>query len=125
MPDKDDAEWYGSGVAKRLLVVYGPPGTGKSSAMWEWANRVRDTNKDCSVTWIDCSERKHVEEPDPVVAWRLTGQQIDAVVHSTDETVRDVYRSIIKLVNAKAVAVFDGLRSSSAFKWTDIMTFCP
>ncbi|KAH8689219.1 hypothetical protein GQ44DRAFT_637694, partial [Phaeosphaeriaceae sp. PMI808] len=45
------------GVSMTTLAIVGPGGTGKSQLALEVAYRTRQDNKDCSVFWIDASDK--------------------------------------------------------------------
>jgi hypothetical protein len=58
-------------VLDLTLAIVGPRGTGKSQLALEVAHRIRQTNKNCSVFWIDASDKDSLHQSYVRIAQKL------------------------------------------------------
>jgi hypothetical protein len=54
-----------------MLAIVGPRGTGKSQLALEVAHRTRQTNKNCSVFWVDASDKDSLQQSYVRIAQKL------------------------------------------------------
>jgi tetratricopeptide (TPR) repeat protein len=66
-----EAKLFSNGQTITTLAIVGPGGTGKSQLALEVAHRIRQNDKNCSVFWIDASDKDGLYQSYTIVAQKL------------------------------------------------------
>jgi hypothetical protein len=67
-----EAKLFSNGQTTTTLAIVGPGGTGKSQLALEVAHRTRQNNSNCSVFWIDASDKDSLYQSYASVAQKLS-----------------------------------------------------
>jgi hypothetical protein len=67
-----EAKLFSNGQTTSTLAIVGPGGTGKSQLALEVAHRTRQNNKECSVFWIDASDKDSLYQSYAGIAQKLS-----------------------------------------------------
>jgi Cdc6-like AAA superfamily ATPase len=67
-----EAKLFSNGQTTSTLAIRGPGGTGKSQLALEVAHRTRQNNKNCSVFWIDASDKDSLYQSYAGIAQKLS-----------------------------------------------------
>jgi tetratricopeptide (TPR) repeat protein len=111
------------------LAIVGPGGIGKSQLALEVAHRTRRKNKDCSVFWIDASDKDSLFRSFASIAQKLS---IPGWNDDQTDTKQLIERCLADISGRQCLLIFDNaedtaLRSSalSTVETTDLINYLP
>ncbi|RYN19951.1 hypothetical protein AA0112_g10877 [Alternaria arborescens] len=124
-----EAKLFSSEQTTTTLAIVGPGGTGKSQLALEVAHRTRQNNKDCSVFWMDASDKDSLYQSYASVAQKLS-------VLGWDDDQADMKqlakRCVVEMSARQCLLIFDNtenttLRSGGSFatEAADLADFLP
>jgi hypothetical protein len=113
---KLEAKLFSNGQTTSTLAIVGPGGTGKSQLALEVAHRTRQNNKNCSVFWIDASDKGSLYQSYAGIAQKLSILGGDDDLADMKQVVR---RCVAEMSTRQCLLIFDNaedttLRSSSS-----------
>jgi tetratricopeptide (TPR) repeat protein len=99
-----EAKRFSNGQTTSTLAIVGPSGTGKSQLALEVAHRTRQNNKNCSVFWIDASDKDSLYQSFAGIA-----QKLSILVGGDDPTdmKQVVKRCVAEMSARQCLLVFD------------------
>ncbi|RII24885.1 hypothetical protein CUC08_Gglean005700 [Alternaria sp. MG1] len=124
-----EAKLFTNEQTTTTLAIVGPGGTGKSQLALEVAHRTRQNSKDCSVFWIDASDKDSLYQSYASVAQKLS-------VLGWDDDQADMKqltkRCVVEMSARRCLLIFDNtenttLRSGGSFttKAADLADYVP
>ncbi|CAN9176515.1 unnamed protein product [Alternaria alternata] len=105
-----EAKLFGNDQTTTTLAIVGPGGTGKSQLALEVAHRTRQNNKDCSVFWIDASNKDSLYQSYADVA-----QKLDVPGWNDDQADMKqlVKRCVVKMSARQCLLIFDNVEHTN------------
>jgi tetratricopeptide (TPR) repeat protein len=124
-----EAKLFSNGQTTSTLAIVGPGGTGKSQLALEAAHRTRQDNKNCSVFWIDASDKDSLYQSYATIAQKLSMLGGDSDLADMKQIVK---RCVAEMNVRQCLLIFDNaedafLRSSgsSTTEAADLAEFLP
>jgi len=124
-----EAKLFSNKQSTTTLAIVGPGGAGKSQLALEIAHRTRQNNKNCSVFWIDASDKNSFHQSYASIAQKLSIPGWDDDQADTKQAVK---RCLAEHSAKQCLLVFDNvedttLRSSgpSTAEATDLIDYLP
>jgi hypothetical protein len=112
-----EAKLFNNGQTTSTIAIVGPGGTGKSQLALEAAHRTRQDNKDCSVFWIDASDKDSLYR-----SYAGISQKLSMLVGDDDlaDMKLVIKRCVAEMSGRQCLLIFDNaedtiLRSSDLF----------
>lgn len=99
-----EARLSNSRQATAMLAIAGPGGTGKSQLALEVAHRTRQNNKDCSVFWIDASDKDSLYQSYAGIAGKLSMLSKDGDLADMKKVVK---RCVGEMSRRQCLLIFD------------------
>jgi tetratricopeptide (TPR) repeat protein len=111
-----EAKLFSNGQTTSTLAIVGPSGTGKSQLALEVAHRTRQNNKNCSVFWIDASDKDSLYQSYAGIAQKLSMLGGDDDLADMKQV---VLRCVAEMSGRQCLLIFDNaedttLRSSGS-----------
>jgi tetratricopeptide (TPR) repeat protein len=111
-----EAKLLSNGQTTSTLAIVGPGGTGKSQLALEVAHKTRQNNKNCSVFWIDASDKDSLYQSYAGIAQKLSIIGGDDDLAEMKQTVK---RCVVEMSARQCLLIFDNaedtvLRSSGS-----------
>jgi tetratricopeptide (TPR) repeat protein len=105
-----EAKLFSNERTTTTLAIVGPGGTGKSQLALEVAHRTRQNNKDCSVFWIDASNKDSLYQSYADVA-----QKLDVLGWNDDQADMKqlVKRCVVKMSARQCLLIFDNVEHTT------------
>ncbi|KAI4947480.1 hypothetical protein J4E91_006299, partial [Alternaria rosae] len=105
-----EAKLFSNDQITTTLAIVGPGGTGKSQLALEVAHRTRQNNKDCSVFWIDASNKDSLYQSYADVA-----QKLDVPGWNDDQADMKqlVKRCVVKMSVRQCLLIFDNVEHTT------------
>ena len=124
-----EAKLFSNDQTTTTLAIVGPGGTGKSQLALEVAHRTRQNNKDCSVFWIDASNKDSLYQSYAGIAQKLSVLGWDDDQADMKQLVK---RCVAEISARQCLLIFDNteditLRSggSSITESADLVDYLP
>jgi tetratricopeptide (TPR) repeat protein len=105
-----EAKLFNNDQTTTTLAIVGPGGTGKSQLVLEVAHRTRQNNKNCSVFWLDASDKDSLYQSYANVAQKLS-------VLGWDDDQADIKqlakRCIVEISERQCLLIFDNTEDTT------------
>jgi hypothetical protein len=105
-----EAKLFSNDQTTTTLAIVGPGGTGKSQLALEVAHRTRQNNKDCSVFWIDASNKDSLYQ-----SYADFAQKLDVLGWNDDQADMKqlVKRCVVKMSARQCLLIFDNVEHTT------------
>ncbi|RII22471.1 hypothetical protein CUC08_Gglean000061 [Alternaria sp. MG1] len=124
-----EAKLFSSEQTTTTLAIVGPGGTGKSQLALEVAHRTRQNNKDCSVFWMDASDKDSLYQSYANVAQKLSVLGWDDDQADMEQLIK---RCVVDFGARQCLLIFDNTEhttlqsgGSSTTEAADLADFLP
>jgi hypothetical protein len=116
---KLEAKLFSSDQTTTMLAIVGPSGTGKSQLALEVAHRTRLNNKDCSVFWMDASDKDSLSWSYASVARKLSVPGCDDDQVDMEQLAK---RCLAEIGVRQCLLIFDNTEDTTLRSTTSSMT---